>query len=100
MIADKQSDSGMFNNSRLLVFNGKTKTIGYTEVIPKTTLVERIDDIKGIKKEAPIEHVVISIKKDKPKALEIKCKKFIYKNKTNEKEETWVFVFKGEKGAK
>lgn len=83
VIAEKQSNTGMFNNSRLLVFNGKTQMIGYTETIPKSIPVATIDDLKGIKKESPIKDVTINKKKDKVKTLEIKCKKYNYKNKSN-----------------
>ena len=83
VVADKESNTGMFNNERLLVFNSKDKTIGYSNVIPKKIPVSSIEEIRYIKKKAPVADVEITKRKDKLKCLEIKCKEFSYRNAKN-----------------
>ena len=99
ILADKESVSGMFNNRRFIVLNGKDLTLGYSNVVPMELPIGGFVNVKHMKKRANLEDVLIQRSKHKLKAIEIICQKFKYKDRPETIPEEWVFFLSSTKAA-
>ena len=93
--AEKESNLGLAHNSRLLLMDTMAGVIGYynEDGIPPIP-IERHDNLKPLKKKAPISSVTCLKLKNK-NGIEMKLQEVDFKGKkTNEK---WTFTFKNSK---
>ena len=57
VVGTKEGNSGLFGDSRVLYLNTNSKVIGYSEWCPAKIPLRTIDDVKFVKKMAPVDKV-------------------------------------------